>query len=99
MRLALTFAFLAVVFSSGAAQDQPAHRLPAPIRFVEREMWIPAPQAFPRGLDAIEVYADLPGRRPLVLLTHGTSNDPEVRMRTTHGPNWNRRCGSPGAVS
>jgi dienelactone hydrolase len=83
MRVALTLAFLAVVFLSGAAQDQPAHPLPAPIRFVEREMWIPAPQAFPRGLDSIEVYADLPGRHPLIVLTHGTSNDPEARMRTT----------------
>ena len=83
MRVVLTLAFLAVVFRSGAAQDQPAQPLPAPIRFVEREIWIPAPQSFPHGLDSIEVYADRPGRHPLVVLTHGTSNDPEVRMRTT----------------
>jgi dienelactone hydrolase len=83
MRIAVTFAFLAVLFPSGAAQDQSARPLPAPIRFVEREMSIPAPQSFPRGLDSIEVYADLPGRHPLVVLTHGTSNDAEVRMHTT----------------
>jgi dienelactone hydrolase len=83
MRVALTLAFLAVVFASGAAQDQTAPPLPAPVRFVEREMWIPAPQSFPNGLDSIEVYADRPGRHPLVVLTHGTSNDPEIRMRTT----------------
>src|ERR1700691_5151663 len=86
MRVALTLAFLAVVFASGAAQDQTAPPLPAPVRFVEREMWIPAPQSFPNGLDSIEVYADRPGRHPLVVLTHGTSNDPEISMRTTPWP-------------
>jgi hypothetical protein len=52
--LTLTFAFLVVVITSGAAQDQTARPLPAPIRFVEREISIPAAQAFPGGLDSIE---------------------------------------------
>jgi dienelactone hydrolase len=46
-------------------------------------MLIPAPHSFPRGLDSIEVYADRPGRHPLVVLTHGTSNDPVARSVMT----------------
>jgi dienelactone hydrolase len=53
------------------------------IRYVQKEMWIPAPQSFPNGLDAIEVYADRPGRHPLVVLTHGTSDKEEERAHVT----------------
>ena len=35
-----------------------------------KEMWIHVPGAFPNGLDALEVRMDLPGRHPLVVLTH-----------------------------
>lgn len=31
------------------------------------------------GLDALEVYVDVPGKHPLALLTHGTSDKPEER--------------------
>jgi dienelactone hydrolase len=53
------------------------------VHFVEKEMWVPAPGAFPRGLDALEVYADLPGRHPLIVLTHGTSDKEDQRMHVT----------------
>src|SRR5271170_3065032 len=53
------------------------------IHYVQKEMWIPAPQSFPRGLDAIEVYAERPGKHPLVVLTHGTSDKEEERVRVT----------------
>jgi hypothetical protein len=79
MRLALTLAVLAAVVLSGAAQDQSMQPPQPPIRYVERELLIPASHSFPRGLDSIEVYADRPGRHPLVVLTHGTSNDPIAR--------------------
>jgi dienelactone hydrolase len=46
-------------------------------------MWAPAPRAFPNGLDVLEVYADRPGRHPLVVLTHGTSNQEPERMHLT----------------
>jgi dienelactone hydrolase len=46
-------------------------------------MWAPVPQSFPNGLDVLEVYADRPGRHPLVVLTHGTSDDPEDRAHVT----------------
>ncbi len=46
-------------------------------------MWVRAPQAFPNGLDSLEVYVDRPGRHPLVVLTHGTSEQPEDRAHVT----------------
>ena len=83
MRLALTFAMITVVATIGRAQGQPIQPPQPPVRYVERELWIPAPNVFPRGLDSIKVYADKPGRRPLVVLTHGTSRDPIARSRVT----------------
>jgi dienelactone hydrolase len=66
---------------SGASSAQaPA---PVPVRLVQKEMWVHAPAAFPNGLDTVEVYADRPGRHPLVVLTHGTSDKPEDRMHVT----------------
>jgi dienelactone hydrolase len=52
-------------------------------RYVEREFLIPWAVAFPNGLDAMLVYADLPGKHPLVVLTHGTSRKPEERAEVT----------------
>jgi dienelactone hydrolase len=46
-------------------------------------MWVPFPLAFPHGLDALEVYIERPGRHPLVVLTHGTSDQPDVRAHIT----------------
>jgi dienelactone hydrolase len=54
-----------------------------PVRFVQKEMWVHMPGAFPNGLDALEVYVDLPGRHPLVVLTHGTADKPEDRAHVT----------------
>ena len=54
-----------------------------PVTLVEKEMWAPAPNAFPRGLDVLEVYADRPGRHPLAVLTHGTSDKEQDRMHVT----------------
>lgn len=85
-------ALSAVLVACAAAQEsEPKIAGPAsaqepaqlPVRFVQKEMWMPAPQAFPNGLDALEVYVDRPGRHPLVVLTHGTSDKPEVRARVT----------------
>ena len=39
--------------------------------------------AFPNGLDALEVYANRPGKHPLVVLTHGTSDKEEERAHVT----------------
>jgi dienelactone hydrolase len=52
-------------------------------RYVEREVLIPWAMAIPNGLDAMLVYADLPGKHPLVVLTHGTSRKPEERSEVT----------------
>ena len=63
-----------------ASAKEPAH---VSVRLVEKEMWVPAPMAFPNGLDSLEVREDLPGRHPLVVLTHGTSDKPEDRAHVT----------------
>ncbi len=83
-------ASLFLVSAHAQAQDEtvPEPQEAAPpaqvvIRYVQKEMWIPAPQSFPNGLDSIEVYADRPGRRPLVVLTHGTSDKEEERAHVT----------------
>jgi dienelactone hydrolase len=60
--------FLLAAALNGAAQ-----------RYVEREIRIPWVSAEPGGLDALLVYADLPGKHPLAVLTHGTSRKTEER--------------------
>jgi dienelactone hydrolase len=80
---ALPVATPASVAPQAGAQPQSAPQLQPPLRFVQKEMWIPAPQAFPHGLDSLEVYIDRPGRHPLVVLTHGTSSDPDERAHVT----------------
>jgi dienelactone hydrolase len=42
-------------------------------RYVEREIRIPWALAGPAGLDGLLVYVDLPGKHPLVVMTHGSS--------------------------
>lgn len=83
---------VAVLISYAAAQESgPADARPAsaqesaraPMRLVEKEMWVTVPQSFPRGLDVLEVYIDRPGRHPLVVLTHGTSANQEDRAHVT----------------
>lgn len=46
--------------------------------FHDREILIPWAKAG-QGLDALLVYADLPGKHPLAVLTHGTSRELKVR--------------------
>jgi dienelactone hydrolase len=43
--------------------------------YVEREIRIPWVEATPNGLDALLVYVDLPGKHPLVVLTHGSARN------------------------
>ncbi|MGA2339579.1 MAG: hypothetical protein ABSF75_06755, partial [Terracidiphilus sp.] len=81
------FLVATLLVSANSQQSEPAapgtasanEAAPQPTRMVAREMWIHVPESFPNGLDALEVYMDLPGRHPLVVLTHGTSNEPDVR--------------------
>jgi dienelactone hydrolase len=60
--------------------------LPLPVRAVqmhEEPTLIPWTQAAPNGLTALLVYADLPGKHPLVVITHGTSRELEPRNNIT----------------
>jgi dienelactone hydrolase len=50
-------------------------------QYVERQVRIPWVLAGLSGLDALLVYVDLPGKHPLVVLTHGTSRKPEERVQ------------------
>ena len=47
--------------------------------FQEREVLIPWSKAAPHGMDVLLVYAELPGKRPLAVLTHGTSANQQDR--------------------
>lgn len=104
MRIVVVLAWFALL--SAAAAQEPAstdsgpQATPGqpPLTFVQKEMWAPAPGAFPRGLDVLEVYADRPGRHPLVVLTHGTSNVEQEREHVTPWSQlgqamWFARCG------
>ncbi len=55
----------------------------AKVHYIQKEVRVPAPEAFPGGLDVVEVYAERPGAHPVVLLTHGTSDKEEERRRVT----------------
>jgi dienelactone hydrolase len=44
---------------------------------------IPWAEAAPDGLSALLVYSDLPGKHPLVVITHGTSRELEPRNNIT----------------
>ena len=52
-------------------------------QYVEREQNIHPPGSGQQGLDVLEVYADRPGRHPLVVLTHGSSPDPAKHATVT----------------
>jgi dienelactone hydrolase len=67
------------VTSTAPAANPPQQAL----HLVQKEMFVPAPGVFPNGLDVLEIYLTLPGKHPLVLLTHGTSADPMERMHVT----------------
>ena len=78
---------LAVALALGSAlagaQRGTTTPIPAGAHFVERELRVPVPGSGSAGLDAIEVYINTPGKHPLALLTHGTSNDPKVRAHVS----------------
>jgi dienelactone hydrolase len=57
--------------------------IPPGSHYVEHEFMIPVPESRPNGLDVLEVYITTPGKHPLALLTHGTSDVPEERMQLT----------------
>ncbi|MBB6144885.1 dienelactone hydrolase [Silvibacterium bohemicum] len=69
--------------TTNSAPAQPGADPPAVLRYIEDEVWAPVPNSFPRGLDVLEVYADRPGKHPLALLTHGTSNIEQERQHVT----------------
>jgi dienelactone hydrolase len=64
-----------------AVQAQDA--APVVAGYVEREFRMQVPDSFPNGIDVLEVYISTPGKHPLALLTHGTSDKPEERMQLT----------------
>lgn len=70
----------APAIASNAAQANPPQQV---LRLVQKELFVPAPGVFPNGLDVVEIYLTLPGKHPLVLLTHGTAADPQERMHVT----------------
>jgi dienelactone hydrolase len=63
-----------------SAPPKPAQPVP---QLVEKEMYVPAPGANPPGLDVLEIYFNLPGKHPLAVLTHGTSDDQMQRLHVT----------------
>ncbi len=80
---------LALLPAAGVAQ-QPATQAATPpqapashYHLVQKELLVPAPRAFPNGLDVLEVYFNLPGKQPLAVLTHGTAHDPADRAHVT----------------
>jgi dienelactone hydrolase len=68
---------LALWISAAAASAQ------TPPHYIEREIYLHTPDSGSQGIDALEVYADLPGKHPLAVLTHGTSSVQEERMQIT----------------
>jgi len=79
-RRTIAAAVLLVCTAALRAQDAP-HASSA--GYVEREFRMDVPDSFPNGLDVLEVYVSTPGKHPLALLTHGTSDKPEERMQMT----------------
>jgi dienelactone hydrolase len=57
---------------------------PVKMRWLEREFMMPVLGA-PLGLDVMQVEVERPGKHPLAILTHGTSNDPVERATVTPG--------------
>jgi len=84
--VALQIATWNLIAAAQPQESTPSAAEPNPqtvARLVEKEMYISTPLANPPGVDALEVYFTLPGKHPLVVLTHGTSDKPEERRRVT----------------
>ena len=54
----------------------------AKVHWLEREFMMPVSRA-PFGIDVLQVEVERPGKHPLAILTHGTSNDPVERATVT----------------
>jgi dienelactone hydrolase len=82
--------WLALSFALGSiyAGAQQFTSLPLNAHYVERELHVPVPGSGAAGLDVLEVYVNTPGKHPLALITHGTSNDASVRE---HVSPWDYR--------
>ena len=63
------------------AQDAKPVQEARPARYVEKEFYVPMMNAMPRGLDVLEVYIDLPGRHPLVVLTRSEEHTSELQSQ------------------
>lgn len=76
---------LSVSIYAQEEESQPGQEKPATVfhNYVAHEFFLPYAMASPPGLDALEVRAELPGKHPLALLTHGTAAAPEERMQVT----------------
>jgi dienelactone hydrolase len=67
------FALLAFAFA----------RLSPAQHYVERQVRIPWSEAGAQGLDGLLVYVELPGKHPLVVLTHGSARNAEEHADVT----------------
>ncbi len=87
VRVLIVFQMVSTLARLGAqALDpsaQPGNPSSARLPYIEREFYLPDPLASPIGLDVLEVRADVPGRHPLALLTHGTAPTPAERGQVT----------------
>ena len=79
-QLAIAFAIRA---QEGGTAAQPLSDSKTAIPYVEREFFLPYTMASPPGLAVLEVRADIPGRHPLALMTHGTAATPAERAQVT----------------
>jgi dienelactone hydrolase len=76
-------AFIVLAGVQATAQRAAFTPVPAGVHYIERELRVPVPGSGAAGLDALEVYLNTPGKHPLALLTHGTSNDATVRKEVS----------------
>lgn len=88
MKLLACSASIALACMLGASSfaqspdPRPATPFPEGSHYIEREFRMPVPGSG-LGIDVLEVYINSPGKHPLALLTHGTSDKPEERLQLT----------------
>jgi dienelactone hydrolase len=73
---------LLVPMPEAAGQDAVAAVNPVSVQWIESEFLMSSPGS-PSALDILKVEVNRPGKHPLALLTHGTSNDPIERSQVT----------------